>query len=248
MHLGPAKPGYNHAMRYWMAMAALVAVLLGTPAWAQMRGGHIGAPARPGVAFHGPAMSHGPITVNRSPGFAPRPQFGGNFHQPFFPHRLHHHHRVFFPYVPWLAYYGYPAYYGGYSYPLDWASSSYENQNDSYSQQNYQLQQQVNELSNEVAQLRGEQEAFLSRPLAPAAPSAPPQPRAAEKSSPPEPTTLVFRDGRSEQVQNYAVVGHTLWIFSEQRARRIPLSELDLAATQRVNEDRGVDFAVPQQK
>jgi len=30
-----------------------------------------------------------------------------------------------------------------------------------------------------------------------------------------------------------------------ERARKIPLAELDIAATQKVNEDRGVDFEIP---
>jgi hypothetical protein len=58
-------------------------------------------------------------------------------------------------------------------------------------------------------------------------------------------TTLVFRDGRTEDVQNYAVVGRTLWIFSEQRARRIPLDQLDIPTTEKINEDEGVDFVGP---
>jgi len=56
------------------------------------------------------------------------------------------------------------------------------------------------------------------------------------------PTVLVFRDGRRVEVVNYAVVGHTLWIFSEQRARRIALVDLDLEGTRRANEERGVEF------
>ena len=35
-----------------------------------------------------------------------------------------------------------------------------------------------------------------------------------------------------------------LWIFSEERARKVPLADLDLDATRNANEARGVDFAV----
>jgi hypothetical protein len=55
----------------------------------------------------------------------------------------------------------------------------------------------------------------------------------------------VFRDQRTEEVENYAIAGQTLWIFTEQRARKIPLADLDIPATQRANEARGVGFAIP---
>jgi hypothetical protein len=58
-------------------------------------------------------------------------------------------------------------------------------------------------------------------------------------------TVLVYRDGHSEEVQNYAIVGKTIWVFNEARAKKIPLTDLDLAATKRDNEDRGIDFVVP---
>ena len=56
---------------------------------------------------------------------------------------------------------------------------------------------------------------------------------------------LVFRDKHTQEVQNYAIVGGTLWIFSEQRATKLPLSWLDIEATTKANEDRGVDFQLP---
>jgi hypothetical protein len=34
-------------------------------------------------------------------------------------------------------------------------------------------------------------------------------------------------------------------VFTNQRARKIPLSEVDLSATQKVNEEQGVPFRVP---
>ena len=58
-------------------------------------------------------------------------------------------------------------------------------------------------------------------------------------------TVLVFRDQRREEVQNYAIVGQTLWIFSPRRTEKIPLGEIDLAASAKDNEDRGVEFRVP---
>jgi hypothetical protein len=59
------------------------------------------------------------------------------------------------------------------------------------------------------------------------------------------PTVLVFRDQRKQEVQNYAIVGETLWNFSPQRTEKIPLSDLDVAATMKANADHGVDFRLP---
>ena len=73
--------------------------------------------------------------------------------------------------------------------------------------------------------------------------SAAPQPKS--RSEPSTPTLLVFRDKHTQEVQNYAIVGGTLWIFSEERATKLPLSWLDIEATTKANEDRGVDFQLP---
>ncbi len=74
------------------------------------------------------------------------------------------------------------------------------------------------------------------------APSGEPSMAAEEK---PPTTLLVYRDGHQVEVQDYAILGKTLWVFSAQTTRRVPLADLDLSATQRVNGDRGVDFATP---
>ena len=58
-------------------------------------------------------------------------------------------------------------------------------------------------------------------------------------------TVLVFKDGRQTEVQNYAVVGSTLYDLTPGRYRRIALADLDLTATTKQNDDRGIDFKVP---
>ena len=58
-------------------------------------------------------------------------------------------------------------------------------------------------------------------------------------------TVLIFNDQHRQEVQNYAIVGQTLWAFAPQRTQKIPLSDLDLPATIKANDDRGVDFKVP---
>ena len=58
-------------------------------------------------------------------------------------------------------------------------------------------------------------------------------------------TALVFRDRHVLEVRNYAIAGGTLWVFTEQQSKKIPLAELDLNATAKMNDARGVDFQVP---
>jgi len=58
-------------------------------------------------------------------------------------------------------------------------------------------------------------------------------------------TLLVFKDGHRSEVFNYAVVGDTLFDFAPARTRKILLTDLDLPATRRVNDDRGVEFQIP---
>ncbi len=59
------------------------------------------------------------------------------------------------------------------------------------------------------------------------------------------PTILVFRDQHREEIGNYAIVGQNLWNLSAQPRRRVPLSSLDLIATEQANDDRGVTFRLP---
>lgn len=60
-----------------------------------------------------------------------------------------------------------------------------------------------------------------------------------------EPTVLVFRDGHRMEVTNYAIVGKELINLSGKGPRRIPLADLDLTATTRENDERGIGFHVP---
>ena len=63
----------------------------------------------------------------------------------------------------------------------------------------------------------------------------------------PEPATaLVFRDQHVEEVRNYAISGGAVWVLNAQAAKKIPLVNLDIPATVKMNDDRGVDFQVPE--
>jgi hypothetical protein len=157
--------------------------------------------------------------------------FGRGFRPPFFGSRFRH--RIFWPsFSPfYFGYYGYPAYYPGYSYSSLDAYPVYDYYSPYAAQGANELaqqQQDIDRLEDEVARLRGEREL--------------PRPPVELKSTP---TLLVFRDKHTQEVQNYAVVGGTLWIFSEQRATKLPLSWLDIDATTKANDERGVDFRLP---
>jgi hypothetical protein len=58
-------------------------------------------------------------------------------------------------------------------------------------------------------------------------------------------TVLVFKDGHQSDVLNYAIVGDTLFDLAAGRTRKILLADLDLPATSKANDDRGVDFQIP---
>ena len=63
--------------------------------------------------------------------------------------------------------------------------------------------------------------------------------------SPQIPTTLIFKDGHQLEIENYAVVGQTLYDLTPGHSRKVALADLDLPATQKQNEDRGVTFQLP---
>lgn len=134
---------------------------------------------------------------------------------------------------------GYP-YYGYAGIDPYWWWDSYSNdQNDAeqramandMNQENLDEQQQLGE-QDQQAHARP-----MNRPQ--------PESRASAQTSIDPPTVLVYRDQHQREIQNYAIVGSTLWAFTPQRTEKIPLAELDLPATTKVNENRGVDFRLP---
>jgi hypothetical protein len=73
-----------------------------------------------------------------------------------------------------------------------------------------------------------------------------PAPAAAEDPVTAQPSTvLVFKDGHQSDVLNYAIVGDTLFDLGAGRTRKILLADLDLPATHKANDERGVDFQIP---
>jgi hypothetical protein len=71
-------------------------------------------------------------------------------------------------------------------------------------------------------------------------------PPPAPGSEPAQPqTTLVFKDGRQLEVDDYVIANQTLYDLTPGHPRKIALADLDLAATEKQNDDRGVPFQVP---
>lgn len=64
------------------------------------------------------------------------------------------------------------------------------------------------------------------------------------------PAVLVFRDGHQEQVRNYTIQGNDLYTNADYWStgswkRKIPLADLDIPATLKLNTDRGTKFNLP---
>ncbi len=236
-----------------MFMAALGVGLLATPLWAQ-RGGHGGMAGGGG---------HGGFAGHPSGGFAGAPHggayWGGGVHGPYPGHFPHYPGR--YPYYPgrypWWGYgggygygwWGYPwawGWYGGIGWSGDYSSypaQSYPVYANSYPDNGnasvtYEQQQEIDRLNDEVSRLRDEQQSGAAGS---------PVPRPPAKAEIHAATVLVFRDKHTEEIENYAIVGKTLWVFTEQRARKIPIAELNVPATTKANEDRGIDFRLPAQ-
>jgi hypothetical protein len=58
-------------------------------------------------------------------------------------------------------------------------------------------------------------------------------------------TVLVFQDKHTEEVQNYAIIGQLLWVFDAPQSKKIRVTDLDVPATKKANDDRGTDFQLP---
>ena len=243
-----------------VVIATVLVLALGVPARAQRGMGSFGG----GRPIGRSVQPGGFARVPQRQFFAPRPAMGmrptfvpqrrpvvtfshinhGHFFvTPAFGHRFNHfHNRRFFVYT--APYYYYPAYwpyYGDYGYPY-YSSSSYDSQTDTSYYSN--LSGQMSQLSSEVQQLRYENDSLRSSLEEQRRPA--PAPTATIAKPPDEPATvIVYRDGHRSEVQSYAIVGPTLWLLSSTRSTKVLLADVDLDATVRANEDRGVNFLLP---
>jgi hypothetical protein len=130
--------------------------------------------------------------------------------------------------------YGYP-YFGVDPYWWGDTGSSY----DPDKQYQTGLANEMNEQSLEQQRQQGDQDLYAQ--WAPA----PPRQHQAERTVASPATLLVFRDRHQQEVENYAIVGETVWVFDPQQTQKVPLSDLDLPATTKANGERGVGFHLP---
>ena len=180
----------------------------------------------PGAApFHGPVSGFRPVRPARPVVVAPIVSYYSPY---YWPAPVYGYGSSVYPA------YSSPGYYDqGYAYPDTAAPAASQNEID--------LAYQVGELSAQVAQLQQQQQQGITTYTQPLSPSQ-------RSGQPPStPTMLVFRDGHRMDIQNYAIVGDTLWVLDAGVATKIPLSDLDLDATQKENHSRGVRFNIPGQ-
>lgn len=208
-----------------------------------------------GIAAPRTSAVHGyaPRGVTPQHGYGYHPQYGGaGFgygHNGFYGHGFeHHHHRGFYPYYGYYPAYGY-AYYPSWGWDYgDSSMSSYDYQQQQQADYNQQLatQGEVQYLQQQVRDLQQQQQEAQEQ-AGSDAPGQQPVPAATKPEDLGPPTTIIFRDGKKMETQNYAIVGSNLWLLAENgHMRKYPLSELDREATLKSNEDRGVEFKVPQ--
>ena len=188
---------------------------------------------RPG-SFAAPGRSfHSGMSLHASHG-GPTLIVGNPFHHN---HGFHHgFHRPGFGLYP---------YYGWYSPFWDWGNSSYDSRDDyanAYASAQYQTNAEIDRLSNEVEELREERANAQAQPPVPRPPL---QTQAETKSQQDLPVILVFLDKHIQEVRNYAVANEMVVAFDGTRTRKYPLMDIDLAATMKLNDERGVNFNVP---
>jgi hypothetical protein len=253
----------------------VVAILLAfAPLSAQRGGGHASAGGHAGMAVHGGFAGHsggghgfgggghgfgggGRVTGSHAigghaigsshshAGFTPHSFGGSSFHHSF-PSRRHHHSAVGLQIrtrdrdncrgFECRERFEFPWWYAGAYDPYWWDSGSTY---DADQEREIALANEMNAQSLEDQRMRqqSDQDTYAR--------SDPPPTHAEQRSEVVPPTVLVFRDQRKKEVQNYAIVGQTLWNFAPQHTEKIPLSDLDLPATAKANDERGVDFRIP---
>ena len=227
---------YHRSVHRWVPGSSallgliLLPLLLPCLSQAQINGvpASVTSPGFGGRAINGTPPS---VTSLGPRGFTPSPGV------PFFPgfHRHdgdHHHHRRsrdFFPYYGGL--YVVPV---AVPYAADEASDVEDDDSDYLG-------------GPTIFDRRGSGAEAYIPPLRDARPAHAPQDETSDPSpeSPQPPTVLVFKDGHQLEIGNYAIVGQTLFDLTPGHARKISLADLNLDATQKLNDDRGVSFQLP---
>jgi hypothetical protein len=72
-----------------------------------------------------------------------------------------------------------------------------------------------------------------------------PETQAPATSTAPTSVIVVLKGGKRIEAPGAALVGSTLWLLDSQTATPYPISDIDIAATQAENHQRGVDIVIP---
>jgi hypothetical protein len=224
-------------------IAAFVLLLAAAPLSAQHGGGHASSGGHGGMAGHSGFGGHAFGGTHSGSGIVAHPSARAYASRPLISSRGFNHSggmrlRTYGFRNNRYGYgaYGYPWLYGGIYDPYWWWDSGSSDQEQQYE---IGLANEMNQQSLEEQRVRRQVDQDVY------ARSAPPPPRDKERTEAVADTVLVFRDQHRQEVQNYAIVGQTLWNFAPQHTGKIPLSDLDLPATTKANDERGVDFRLP---
>lgn len=235
----PVKGAYNELMRRLLTFAAFLLILSLVPVCAQ-RGGRGSGGSHGGFSGHSSVAGHvSGFGASHSSSFSGSHFAAGS--------RYYIHNRARGPRIYTYGYgnrwgYGYPYYgypYYGYYDPY-WWWDTYANDADGADQR-----AMANEMNQENLQeqqmLREQDQDLYARPM-----NRPRDTQSHDERAQTEPATLlIFRDQHQREIHNYAIVDGLLWNFTPQRIEKIPLAILDIPATIKANEDRGVDFRLP---
>ena len=192
-----------------------------SPSHVFVPGGHVFFPPN-GIAFHGSHHFHRHhVFFNTC--------FNGVF-DPFCQNRFLFGSSFIGPFDPFFT---------GFSYPLFPYAQQPEPQQPAVVEQDSrsrELALEVQELSDEIRAMREEQRSRETRKTEEAKP--------APRDDGPN-ATLVFLDGHQLSVRNYAIADGTLWVLDEHKATKIPISKLDVPATEQINAKNGVEIHLP---
>jgi hypothetical protein len=225
--------GVRHSVPASVALFSLLALpgIFVCKLSAQINGAppSVTSPGFGGRAINGPPAS---VTSLGRNGYGPGATFSGPIAGPGHEHRRHHHYVEYTPPVV-------------YAVPVPYAvdigdTDDYADSDADDSDANYQGGPTVFDRRGAGEESYVPPVRNVPRPHAQPADDDPSTPQPQQ-----EPTILIFRDGHKLEVGNYAIVGATLFDLTPGHARRILLADLDLEATRKQNDDRGVIFQLP---
>jgi len=247
-----------NTMKWKIAMGAVCAIVLALPVSAQMRGGFATHGVPPSVTSFGfgghPGFGGVPASVT-SPGFGVtrgigvRPGFRGfhggkgvlhrprgfvpAFNSPYFSGAIGSYYPVVVPYFDYFDYSNVqPPPEPGQQQPIVVVVPQQPAQAEASQQQPASPPEVIERQGDQYVRRQGQGE--------PAQAQAPAKPQ-----TPLPPTIIVLRDGRKLELSDYAVTDSTLYDLSNGRAKKISLAQVDVPATIKVNEDRGIEFSLP---